>query len=100
MAIIAAGVPQVITPPNTHTRAIADALSDFGAAATIRASDQADHELPDVLATSSRELLADSRYTRQAQALAAELATLPTPADIVRTMETLACTRRECRQSE
>lgn len=93
MAVIAAGVPQVITPPNTHTRAIADALSDFGAAVTVHAPPQADHDLADVLAARSRELLADHRYARQAQALAAELAVLPTPADTVRRMETLTAGR-------
>jgi UDP:flavonoid glycosyltransferase YjiC (YdhE family) len=90
MTIMTAGVPQLITPPNTHTRAIADALAGFGAAQTIRPLPQeADHELADVLAAGSREILADPRYAERAQALAAEMAELPTPADVVRTMETL-----------
>ena len=90
MTIMTAGVPQLITPPNTHTRAIAGVLSAAGAARTIRSElPEGSHDLADAMAADSREILADPRYSRRARALAAEIAALPTPADVVRRMESL-----------
>ena len=47
-------------------------------------------DLDEVIAAGCREILATPRYAQQAQALAAEIAALPAPCEIVHTLETLA----------
>ncbi|MEW2353463.1 nucleotide disphospho-sugar-binding domain-containing protein [Spirillospora sp. NPDC029432] len=94
MTIMTAGVPQLIIPPNTHTRLIARSLADCGAALTVpprqeRDGSASDREPAEEIAAGCREILSTPRYTRRAQALAKEIATLPTPAEVVRTLETL-----------
>jgi UDP:flavonoid glycosyltransferase YjiC (YdhE family) len=95
---MANGVPQLIIPENPpefpenyHRLAIAEALSSFGAAASLMPQQQfPDRDPGEVIAASCQEILSTPRYTQQAQALATEIAALPTPSDVVRTLETLA----------
>ncbi|WP_407565011.1 glycosyltransferase [Streptomyces sp. 184] len=90
MTLMSAGVPQVLFPPNSHTVDIAEALTGCGAALTVlprRPGEGAD--LGDELAACGREVLASPRYAERARALAAEMAAMPAPADVVRTLEKL-----------
>ncbi len=95
---MAAGVPQLIIPENPpefpenyHRNAIAQALSGFGSAMTVMPQQERPDEDPgEVIAAGCREILSSTRYTQKAQALAAEIATLPTPSEVVHTLETLA----------
>lgn len=85
-----AGVPQLITPDNGYGKAIGEALARFGAALTVTPQQQGFEDDPaEVIAAGCREVLANPRYAQQARAVAAEIATLPTPAEVVRTLETL-----------
>jgi hypothetical protein len=43
----------------------------------------------EVIAAGCREVLSTPRYAKQARALAEQIAALPTPAEVVRTLETL-----------
>ena len=91
MTITNAGVPQLIIPDNGYGKAVAQALSGFGAAAMVEPQEQAPGQDPgQVIAAGCREIFATPRYARQAQALAAEIATLPTPGEVVHMLETLA----------
>jgi glycosyltransferase len=90
MTVMTAGAPQLIMPPNSHTKAIAQALSDFGAALTVTPEQQEpDQDPAEAFAAGCREILSTPRYGQQAQALAKEIATLPTPSEIVHTIATL-----------
>jgi UDP:flavonoid glycosyltransferase YjiC (YdhE family) len=90
MTVMTAGVPQLITPPNSHTKAIAEALSSFGAALALGQQRQEPGQDPaEAIAAGCQEILATPRYTQQAQALAQEIATLPPPSEIVHTIEAL-----------
>jgi UDP:flavonoid glycosyltransferase YjiC (YdhE family) len=96
MTVMTAGVPQLIIPPNAHTKAIAQALSGFGAALTVRPREQGPGQNPgEVIAAGCREILSTPRYAEQAQALATEIAALPTPCEVVHTLETLAATQAD-----
>jgi UDP:flavonoid glycosyltransferase YjiC (YdhE family) len=96
--LMAAGVPQLIIPENPHNvpdsyyrGTIARVLSGFGAGLTIVPNGHGpDQDPAGVIAEGCREVLANPRYARQARALAAEIATLPTPAEVVGMLETLA----------
>lgn len=91
MTLMAAGVPQLIIPPNDHAQAIAQALSGFGAALTLLPQQQGPGQnLGELIAGGCREILSSSRYAHQAQALAAEIAALPAPCEVVHTLELLA----------
>jgi glycosyltransferase len=90
LTFMTAGVPQLIIPPNSHTRAIAQALSGFGAALALDPQRQEpDQDPAEAIAAGCREILATPRYTQQAQALAKEIATLPPPSEMVHTIEAL-----------
>jgi glycosyltransferase len=92
------GVPQLINPENPpefpynyHRNAIAQAVSGFGAALTVMPREQGPDQDPGaVIAAGCQEILSTPRYAQQAQALATEIATLPTPCEVVHTLETLA----------
>ncbi|MFL5912392.1 MAG: glycosyltransferase [Gaiellaceae bacterium] len=92
MTVLAAGVPQLIIPaPNPHTKAIAQALSGFGAALTVMPQRHGPGQDPaEVIAAGCREILSSPRYAQQARTLARENAALPTPSDMVHTLEKLA----------
>ncbi|MFJ9821211.1 nucleotide disphospho-sugar-binding domain-containing protein [Streptomyces sp. NPDC101151] len=88
-----AGVPQLITPDNGYGKAVAQALSGFGAALMVTPQQLGPGQDPDeAVAAGCREVLSTPRYAQQAQALAKEIATLPTPSEVVHTLETLAVT--------
>jgi UDP:flavonoid glycosyltransferase YjiC (YdhE family) len=96
MTLMTAGVPQLIIPPNDHTEAIARALSGFGAALTVMPRQPGPGQnLGELIAAGCREILSTSRYAQQAEALATEIAALPTPCEVVRTLETLAARQAE-----
>ena len=91
MTLMTAGVPQLIIPPNDHAEAIAQALSGFGTALTVMPTQLGPgQDLDEVIAAGCREILATPRYAQQAQWIAAEIAALPAPGEIVHTLETLA----------
>ncbi|MFJ9822158.1 nucleotide disphospho-sugar-binding domain-containing protein [Streptomyces sp. NPDC101151] len=90
-------VPQLIIPENPpefpenyHRHAIARALTDQGTALTLMPQQQAPDQNPGhIIATTAQELLNNPHHTHQAQTLATEIHTLPTPADLIPTLETL-----------
>jgi UDP:flavonoid glycosyltransferase YjiC (YdhE family) len=94
---MAAGVPQVIIPENPpefpenfHRDSIAKAMSDFGAALTVRPLQQGPDQDPGaVIAAGCQEVLSNPRYAQQARSLATEIAGLPTPNDVVIMLEAL-----------
>jgi glycosyltransferase len=91
MTFMNAGVPQLVIPDNDYAKAIAQAVCGFGAALTVMPRQQEPgRDLAEVIAASCREILSNPRYAKQAQALASEVAALPTPAEMVLTLETLA----------
>jgi glycosyltransferase len=94
MTFMAAGVPQLIMPDNGYAKAIAQAVSSSGAALTVIPEQQEpDQDPAEAIAAGCREILSTPRYTQQAQALATEILTLPTPSEIVHTIETLVTKR-------
>ncbi|AKG44984.1 protein of unknown function DUF1205 [Streptomyces xiamenensis] len=89
MTMMACGVPQLLMPPNTHTRLIARALSDYGAARTVMPDEHPGRDAGDLVADGCRDILATPGFAQRARALAGEMAGLPSPADVVRTLEVL-----------
>lgn len=90
MTVMTAGVPQLIIPENAHTRTVAQALADFGAALIIEPRQlEADQDLAVAIAAGGQEILSSPRYGEQARALASEIAALPAPAQMVQPMEAL-----------
>ncbi|MFH0246470.1 glycosyltransferase [Streptomyces sp. HK10] len=91
MTLINAGVPQLIVPDNGYGKAVAEAVSGFGAAVMVdRHRPEAGQDPDEVIAAGCREVLSDPRYAERARALAAEAAALPTPAEVLREVEALA----------
>jgi glycosyltransferase len=91
MTFMTAGVPHLIFPDNGFGKAVAQALSGFGAALMVMPQEQGAGQDPGaVIAAGCREILSTPRYAEQAQALATEIATLPTPCEVLHTLETLA----------
>ena len=86
--VINAGVPSLITPDNGYGRSVAQAVSGFGAALMVEPGP--DQDAVAVIAAGCLEVLSSPRYAERARALAAEIATLPTPSEVLRTLETLA----------
>lgn len=91
-------VPQLIIPenppefwPNYHRKAIATAISEFGAGKMLWPRAEApDKEPGEVIAAAAKELLTEPSYTERTQFLAKEIASLPSPAEIVPMLEALA----------
>ncbi|MER7780671.1 nucleotide disphospho-sugar-binding domain-containing protein [Streptomyces sp. NPDC096191] len=91
MTLINAGVPQLIVPDNGYGKAVAEAVSGFGAAVMVdRNRPQAGQDPDEVTVAACREILADPRYTERTRLLAAETAALPTPDEVLRDIEALA----------
>lgn len=91
MTLTNAGVPQLITPDNGYGQGVAQALADFGAAVMVLPHQhEPDQDPAELIAATCRQILANPRYAQQARALAAEVAALPTPSEVVRTLEALA----------
>jgi UDP:flavonoid glycosyltransferase YjiC (YdhE family) len=92
MTVMAAGAPQLIYPPNTHTQAIARALTGFGAALTVppERPGPAGAEMAGAFAAGCREILSNPRYAERARALASENAALATPAEFAHRLTELA----------
>ncbi len=91
MTVMDVGVPHLIIPDNGYGKAVAQAVSGSGAAVMMEPQEEAPGQDPgEVIAAGCREILSTPRYAQQARALAAEIAALPTPAEVVHTLETLA----------
>ncbi|AQS65646.1 glycosyltransferase [Streptomyces pactum] len=91
MTLVNAGVPQLILPDNGYGKAVAEAVSGFGAAVTVdRHRPQEGQDPDEVIVAACREILADPRYAERTRALAAETAALPTPDQVLREIEALA----------
>lgn len=90
MTVMNAAVPHLIIPDNGYGKAVAQAVSGFGAALMLMPEQEAPGQDPgEVIAAGCREVLSTPRYAKQARALAEQIAALPTPAEVVRTLETL-----------
>jgi UDP:flavonoid glycosyltransferase YjiC (YdhE family) len=95
--LLANGVPQLVIPenppefwPNFHRAAIAKAIGDSGAGAMLWPRRQEPDKDPgEVIAAVARELLEGPGYTERAQFIAKEIASLPTPTEIVSKLEVL-----------
>ena len=98
MTVMTAGVPQLIIPENPpdipenlHRQAVARSLSGFGAGLAVLPREQApDQDPAEVIAAGCRDILTTPRYAQQAGVLADEIAALPTPAEVMHTLETIA----------
>ncbi|RSM81694.1 DUF1205 domain-containing protein [Kibdelosporangium aridum] len=90
-AFMNAGVPQLITPEVGYSRAIGASLSSFGGALSVPVEQLEASENPaEAIAAGCREILSTPRYAERAQALATEIAKLPTPAEVVVELEAMA----------
>jgi glycosyltransferase len=91
MTVMNAGVPHLIIPDNGFGAAVARAVSGSGAALMVTPPEQdAGQDQAEAIAAGCQQVLGTPRYTQRARDLAQEIAGLPTPAEVVRTVETLA----------
>ncbi|MER5382917.1 DUF1205 domain-containing protein [Streptomyces sp. NBC_00647] len=91
MTLINAGVPQLIIPDNGYGKAVAQSISDFGAAVMVDRHRPEPGRSPDeITAAGCHAILSDPRYAERTRLLAEESATLPTPAEVLRGIEALA----------
>ncbi|MEJ8644310.1 nucleotide disphospho-sugar-binding domain-containing protein [Streptomyces sp. MS1.HAVA.3] len=91
MTLVNAGVPQLIIPDNGYGKAVAEAVAGFGAALVVdRNRPQAGRSPDEVISAGCREILSDPRYAERTRTLAAQAATLPTPAEVLLELEALA----------
>ncbi|MGH3467213.1 MAG: glycosyltransferase [Thermocrispum sp.] len=89
--LVSAGVPQLITPDNGYGKAVAEALAGFGAGLMVLPQQNGPDQDPvEAIAGGCQQILASPRYAQQARAVAKEIRTLPTPAEVVDKLETLA----------
>jgi UDP:flavonoid glycosyltransferase YjiC (YdhE family) len=86
MTIMNAGVPHLIIPDNGYGKAVAQAVSGFGAALMLP-PEQDGQDPGAAIAAGCREVLSTPRYGQRARALVTEIAALPTPAEVVRALE-------------
>ncbi|MEV1026443.1 nucleotide disphospho-sugar-binding domain-containing protein [Streptomyces sp. NPDC050264] len=94
MTLINAGVPQLIIPDNGYGKAVAEAVRDFGGAVLVdRHRPEAGRDPAEVTVEAARAVLDDPSYAERTRLLAKETATLPTPDEVLREMETLAAAR-------
>lgn len=89
MTFMNAGVPQLVIPGTRDANAIARALSGYGGAMTVAPQEESDKDPADVIVAGCQEVLANPGYAQRARDLAAEIAALPTPADVLHTLEKL-----------
>ncbi|MFJ8909428.1 glycosyltransferase [Streptomyces sp. NPDC102351] len=91
MTLINADVPQLIVPDNGYGKAVAQAVSGYGAAVLVdRGRPLPGQDPDDAVVAGCRTVLADPRYAERSRALAAQAATLPTPDEVLRDLEALA----------
>jgi UDP:flavonoid glycosyltransferase YjiC (YdhE family) len=86
MTALNAGVPQLMIPLGTYLVSASMQISGAGAGITLTPG----HDSAEETAKACQEILSDPAYTRRARALAAEIATLPTPDDMARVLTGLA----------
>ena len=77
------GVPQLVLPQGADQFVNAEALASQGSGLALTGDDV----VPDVVAECARTLLGEPVHRATAQALAAEIAAMPSPADVVRALE-------------
>jgi hypothetical protein len=86
-----AGVPQLITPEGAYMEIIARAVSGFGAGLTVVPQRRGpDQDPAEAIAAACREIFSSPVYAERARTLGREIAALPTPSEVVHTLETLA----------
>ncbi|MET9994690.1 nucleotide disphospho-sugar-binding domain-containing protein [Streptomyces mutabilis] len=91
MTLINAGVPQLIVPDNGYGKAVAEAVSGFGAAVMVdRHRPEAGQDPDETTVAACRSILDNPRYAERTRTLAAETAVLPTPDEVLRDIEALA----------
>lgn len=86
LTTLAAGVPQLVWPQGGLHVAGAQAVVEQGAALAVTGDGVPD---PDEVAAGCQELVADPRYRKCAESIAAEIAAMPLPADVVGMIEQL-----------
>ena len=86
LTTLAAGVPQLVWPQGGLHVAGAQAVVEQGAALAVTGDGVPD---PDEVAAGCQELVADPRYRKCAESIAAEIAAMPLPADVVGMIERL-----------
>ncbi|WP_141579093.1 glycosyltransferase [Actinomadura sp. WMMA1423] len=87
--LVNAGVPQLIIPDNGFGRAVAEGVSGFGAALMVDGP-EAGRSPGEAVAAGCREILSNPRYAERTRLLAEEIASLPTPAEVVLELESLS----------
>ncbi|MFD5008306.1 nucleotide disphospho-sugar-binding domain-containing protein [Streptomyces mutabilis] len=91
MTLINAGVPQLIVPDNGYGKAVAEAVSGFGAAVMVdRHRPETGQDPDEATVAACRSILDNPRYAERTRTLAAETAVLPTPDEVLRDIEALA----------
>ncbi|MGW1076472.1 glycosyltransferase [Streptomyces sp. NPDC002537] len=83
---MAAGVPQVLIPYLPYVTGYTERLDAYGAAKMVRPEDDS----PENIAEACREVLEDGTYRDRAREVAAEMAQLALPAEVVGDLEALA----------
>jgi glycosyltransferase len=90
MTFMNAGVPQLITPEVGYAKVVGRDIAGFGGALVVLPQEEPGRDPAEVIAAGCREILATPRYAERARILAKEIAALPTPEEVVRTLEALA----------
>ncbi|MFD8309228.1 glycosyltransferase [Streptomyces sp. NPDC059690] len=89
MTLLNAGVPQLIVPDNGYGKAVAEAISGYGAAVMVDRHRPQGQDPQAAVVAGCLEILGEPRYAQQARAVAAQAATLPTPDEVLREIEAL-----------
>lgn len=80
------GVPHVIVPYLPYVVGYTERLDDYGAARMV----DPEQDSADVIAAAAEEVLSTPSFTERAKELAAEIAGMPLPADVVGALENVA----------
>jgi UDP:flavonoid glycosyltransferase YjiC (YdhE family) len=86
MTAMNAGVPQLIAPKGAYLAAASQGVTEFGAAITLAP----EQDTAEDTAKGCQEILSDPSYASRARALSEEIAALPLPVEVARTLAALA----------
>ncbi|MFC5290273.1 glycosyltransferase [Actinokineospora guangxiensis] len=86
LGALAAGVPQLLLPQGADQFANAEALTAAGAARTVTPDTPDTPDTLDTIAEAARALLRSDDHRAAARALAAEIAAMPSPAEVARAL--------------
>lgn len=86
MGALNVGIPQLMLPKSNYQIASTQPVADFGAGLLLTP----DQDTIEEIEKCCLELLSNASYGNRARQLAAEIATLPPPAEVVGTLESLA----------